>query len=32
MCVSYLTKCLYILTTNIENGSVYYTIYSYSID
>ncbi|CAD8142178.1 unnamed protein product [Paramecium octaurelia] len=32
MCVSYSNKCLYLLTTNIENGSVYFTIYSYQIN
>ncbi|CAD8048814.1 unnamed protein product [Paramecium sonneborni] len=32
MCVSYSNKSLYLLTTNIENGSVYFTIYSYQIN
>ncbi|CAD8136908.1 unnamed protein product [Paramecium pentaurelia] len=32
MCVSYKNKSLYLLTTNIENGFVYFTIYSYQIN
>ncbi|XP_001347175.1 hypothetical protein (macronuclear) [Paramecium tetraurelia strain d4-2] len=32
ICVSYSNKSLYLLTTNIENGFVYFTIYSYQIN